>query len=181
VKAPLLFRAMPEAFRLAVVKRSLGPAPCWFIRQEIEAKVRVIGSSEITDARETADGVRLGIRSAGEAMTLDVDHVVAGTGFRIDVARLRFLDPAIASGLALTETAPKLSANFESSVPGLYFVGTMAAYEFGPLLRFVCGAEFTAHRIARHLAKAASTVAGETEEPQTLEMRQGHRRPSPSA
>jgi len=128
---------------------------------------------------------RLDIRSAGKATTFEVDHVVAGTGFRIDIARLGFLAPAIASGLALTENAPKLSANFESSVPGLYFAGTMAAYEFGPLLRFVCGAEFTARRIARHLAKAAKAVAGETEEFQPLELGQelgqGRRHPSPSA
>jgi hypothetical protein len=46
-----------------------------------------------------------------------------------------------------------LSMNFESSVPGAYFVGPVAALSFGPLFRFVCGAEFAAPALARHLAR----------------------------
>jgi hypothetical protein len=41
-----------------------------------------------------------------------------------------------------------------SSVPGLYFVGVAAANSFGPLLRFACGADYTARRLAPHLAAA---------------------------
>jgi hypothetical protein len=39
---------------------------------------------------------------------------------------------------------PILNKGFESSVPGLYFVGATAAYSFGPLCRFVAGTRFTA-------------------------------------
>jgi hypothetical protein len=161
VKAPLLFRAMPESFRTRVVKRALGPAPCWFVREEIEGKVQVIGSSAIVGASETARKVTLEILTASVRTKLEADHVIAGTGFRVDVARLRFLDPAITAALELTESAPKLSSNFESSVPGLHFVGTMAAYEFGPMLRFVCGADYTARRVAKHIARAAEAGAGQ--------------------
>jgi hypothetical protein len=159
VKAPLLFRMMPERFRTMVVKRALGPAPCWFIREEIDGKVPVIGSSSIIGAQETGRSVTLEILTAKVRTRLEADHVIAGTGFSIDIARLPFLDPAITSSLALTKRAPKLSSNFESSVPGLHFVGTMAAYEFGPVLRFVCGADFTARRITRHIARTAETDA----------------------
>jgi len=48
-----------------------------------------------------------------------------------------------------------LSPNFESTVPGLYFVGVSAANTFGPLLRFAFGADFAARRLSRHLAKSA--------------------------
>jgi hypothetical protein len=37
-------------------------------------------------------------------------------------------------------------------VPGLRFVGVTSAVSFGPLFRFVVGAEYTAHVIARSLA-----------------------------
>jgi hypothetical protein len=49
------------------------------------------------------------------------------------------------------EETPILSRSFESSVPGLYFVGTVSLNSFGPLARFVCGAKFTARRLSRHL------------------------------
>jgi hypothetical protein len=49
---------------------------------------------------------------------------------------------------------PKLSRHFETSVGGLYFVGPASACSFGPMLRFVCGARFTARRLSRHLAAA---------------------------
>ena len=37
----------------------------------------------------------------------------------------------------LLESAPRLSSHFESSLPGLYFVGPVSAFSFGPLERFV--------------------------------------------
>ena len=174
-EAPLVFRAMPERFRIAVVKRFLGPAPCWFVREEIEGKVDVVASATIAGARVTPRGVTLDLAVAGKPKTLDADHVMAGTGFRVDILQLAFLDPAIISALARTEGAPKLSANFESSLPGLHFVGTMAAFEFGPLLRFVCGAEFTARRVARHMAKTARRVGGAIEGYRPLEAEPGPR------
>jgi hypothetical protein len=48
---------------------------------------------------------------------------------------------------------PVVSAKFESSVPGLYFVGLPAVDSFGPLMRFMVGAEYAAPRVARALAR----------------------------
>jgi hypothetical protein len=56
-----------------------------------------------------------------------------------------------------------LTSNFETSAPGLYFIGAAAANSFGPLLRFMVGAEFVAPRLAAHLnrriPRRASLVA----------------------
>ena len=90
--------------------------------------------------------------------TLDVDHVVAGTGYEPDVDRLSFLDPALRSRLRRIEDAPWLSRHFESSVPGLYFVGPVSAFSSGPLFRFVAGVEYTAPALAAHLAHGAGRV-----------------------
>ena len=54
--------------------------------------------------------------------------------------------------------AQTLSANFESSVPSLYFVGLASANTFGPVMRFTLGAGYTARRLAWHLA--TSTKSG---------------------
>ncbi|MGI4958828.1 MAG: NAD(P)-binding domain-containing protein, partial [Janthinobacterium lividum] len=81
-----------------------------------------------------------------------VDHVVAGTGYKVDVERLAFLDNTIRARITQEQNTPVLTRNFESSFPGLYFVGVSAANSFGPLLRFAWGARFTARRLAAHLA-----------------------------
>jgi thioredoxin reductase len=153
VSFPRLFRRLPEPVRVAIVKRVLGPAPGWFIRNEIEGKISVLAGCEIAAARETPQGAEIELeKPSGERVTRHVDHVIAATGFRLDVRRLDYLDEGLLNALQLMQQTPRLSAHFESSVPGLYFVGTTAAYEFGPLLRFVCGADFAARRVAAAVA-----------------------------
>ena len=73
---------------------------------------------------------------------------------------LAFLDAGVLSKLALVEASPALSANFESSVPNLFFVGVSAANTFGPLLRFAYGAGFAAPRLSAHLRRTAGRSLG---------------------
>jgi hypothetical protein len=88
--------------------------------------------------------------------TLVADHIIAATGYKVDLRRLSFLDWELQARIQSVEQTPVLSSNFESSLPGLYFVGASAANSFGPLLRFAFGAEFAARRLSRHLAKSVS-------------------------
>jgi pyruvate/2-oxoglutarate dehydrogenase complex dihydrolipoamide dehydrogenase (E3) component len=99
--------------------------------------------------------VRLEIRqSSGDARELEVDHVIAATGYRAAVSRLAFIRESVQSRLRKTVEAPALDRHFESSIPGLYFVGAAAANSFGPLLRFAYGARFAARRVAARLANS---------------------------
>ncbi|HEY2856843.1 MAG TPA: NAD(P)-binding domain-containing protein [Terracidiphilus sp.] len=155
-KAPFVFRYLPEAFRLRAVRVTLGPAGGWFTRQDVLGKVPIHGNARITSAA-LEDG-EVALRWSGEDGRERVewfDHVIAATGFDVDVARLQFLSAEIRAGVRTTGKAPALSAHFESSVPGLYFVGVSAANTFGPLMRFAYGARFTARRISRRLAAVA--------------------------
>src|SRR5262249_10259938 len=79
-------------------------------------------------------------------------HVIAATGYQFQLQRLPFLSEDLKCQLRHEEQLPALSANFESSVPGLYFVGLASCYSFGPVMRFLAGASYTARRIAHHLA-----------------------------
>jgi thioredoxin reductase len=152
---PVLFRRLPEALRLHVVRTYLGPAPCWFTRSQIVGKVNPIVGVTLDDAEIQAGGVRLHLsRTDGSKQTLDVDHVIAGTGYRVDVDRLTFLAPQLRAAIRKSHGAPVLSRNFETSVPGLFFTGLSAANTFGPLLRFVHGAKFVARRISAHVSGA---------------------------
>jgi hypothetical protein len=80
------------------------------------------------------------------------DHLIAATGYRVDLQRLRFLDNNLCRRVRTVGSMPFLSTHFESSIRGLYFAGLAAAGSFGPLLRFVYGAEFAARRISQHIA-----------------------------
>ncbi len=152
-KAPLLFHLMPADFRTTVVKRYLGPAPAWFVRDQIEGHVPILTGTVVTSAEPEGGRARLGLRSAdGTESTIFADHVICATGFRVSVNRDSFLASDLVSAIKNVEGAPKLSRHFESSLAGLYFIGPAAANSFGPMLRFAAGAGFTARRVSRHLS-----------------------------
>ena len=150
---PLLFHALPARLRVRIVQRYLGPSPGWFVRDTIEGHVPYCLDSRVAGARLTADDrVELSIdRSGQDRTTLDVDHVVAATGYKVDVSRLGFLAPDILHHMKTVDGSPALSRDFQSTVPGLYFVGTPSAYSFGPMFRFACGSDYAARRVARHV------------------------------
>jgi hypothetical protein len=88
----------------------------------------------------------------GSDIELEFDHVIAGTGYKVSLKRLFFLHSSLRDRMATVDDVPVLNRTFESSVPGLYFVGLASSNSFGPLCRFAFGAKFTSKRLARHLA-----------------------------
>jgi thioredoxin reductase len=152
-KLPHLFRCLPEATRLRIARTYLGPAPGYFMRDRVIGKVTTHLGLEAIEAKPNAGGVLLTLAdNGGHKRDFQADHVICGTGYRPELARLPFLDNALRSRINDTQGTPILSANFESSMPGLYFVGAIAMNTFGPVLRFACGAEIAAPRVARHLS-----------------------------
>ena len=154
VKAPLLFHRMPAGFRHTVVRKHLGPAPAWFTRQAIVGAVELRVSSTIETVEIQPDGLRLEVKDASGSQWIQTDHLIAATGYRVDLRRLAFLGDALRSGIRSVAHTPVLSTSFESSIQGLYFVGAAAAPSFGPLLRFAYGAGFTARRLSRQLLRS---------------------------
>ena len=166
---PLVFRLMPESFRIDKVHRLLGPAPCWFTKDQVIGKVKFQLESTVTGAATEGNRINLHIKDGkGESQTLQFDHLIAATGYRTDVHRLPFLDAGILSELALVEASPALSSNFESSVPNLFFVGVSSANTFGPLLRFAFGAGFAAPRLSAHLRRTAGRSLGQMRDIRTV-------------
>ena len=161
--APLVFRQMPEKFRLKVVEKHLGPAPGWFVKDQVAGRVPFHLGYSLKHAAVANGRVRLELAGHdGGVRTLLTDHVIAGTGYKVDLRRLSFLDGGVRQALRSVNHTPVLSSNFESSVSGLYFVGASSATTFGPLARFAFGAKFTSPRLSRHLAKSAcETIAEE--------------------
>ncbi|MGD0429610.1 MAG: NAD(P)-binding domain-containing protein [Acetobacteraceae bacterium] len=152
-EAPSLIRRLPVTIRHDFVRNHLGPAPGWFVREQVVGPIEFQTGVTLSRAEMRGDRAVLhATRQDGERLVVEADHVVAATGFDIDARKLAFLSPKLLSKLRMENFKPALSANFESSVPGLYIVGPAAASSFGPLLRFAFGAGFAAHRVSRHLA-----------------------------
>lgn len=154
---PMVFHSMPEPFRLMIVRKHLPAAPGWTLQPQVDGIVPTILGATIARADARNGRVRLGLElRAGGERELTVDHVIAGTGYRVDMRRLAFFGPAVLDRLACADNTPRLSRFFESSIPGLHFVGTAAANSFGPMLRFAYGAGFTSRRLSGHLVRALS-------------------------
>jgi hypothetical protein len=149
--APMLFRYLPEQVRAQTVQTYLGPAGAWFIKDRLIGNVPVLLSHSLVSAQVQRSRVCLTLNCGDGQRELAADHVIAATGYRVDVRRLNFLSANLLARLELAQNAPVLSPDFESSVPGLYFVGLASAYYFGPVMRFLFGARYTAPRIAQHL------------------------------
>ena len=154
--APDLFRLLPGDARLEIVRRHLGPSSPWRLRDRFEAGVEVRTGRRIDAAADTGGRVRLDLTGPEGPEAVETEHVICATGYRADIARLGFLDPALRAGLRTVGGAPVLNGGFESSAPGLHFVGVSAAATFGPLMRFMFGDDFAARRIVRRLQATAA-------------------------
>jgi lysine/ornithine N-monooxygenase len=155
---PGLFHRFPQRLRQRIVRHHLGPAGGWFIKEQVLGKVQVFENYAVQAATPNGAGVALTmVDQHGSSMKIDVDHVVAATGYRVSVGRLGLLEQKLRSRLKLEDESPALSPAFESSEPGLYFIGVASASNFGPVMRFARGAEYAAARLSKHLARNKST------------------------
>jgi thioredoxin reductase len=152
-----LFRHLPEKRRLKWVQTHLGPAGCWFIADRMARVPQLLGNTPV-GAKAVGNRVLLDLMNGeGRRQTIEADHVIAATGYRPALDRLTFLRPSLRVSIRSTANTPVLSSHFESSVPGLYFVGPIAGNSFGPLMRFAFGAKYAAPRLSRHLIAASGT------------------------
>jgi cation diffusion facilitator CzcD-associated flavoprotein CzcO len=144
------FRRLSDDSRSRIVRTTLGPAGAWWLRDRVPPHMSLLTGTRVNSARETGEQVTLGIIGPRGEDERQFDHVIAGTGYQVDLRRLTFLPDDMRASVDVVGGSPRLSPHFESSVRGLYFVGLAAANTFGPLMRFVCGATLAARRVAAH-------------------------------
>ncbi len=152
--APGLFHYLPESVRVHLVETTLGPSAGWFVKDKMARVPCLLGYT--SQSAEVVDGkVRLHLRASdGTERDVLTEHVIAATGYKVDLGRLRFLNPDIRSKIETVKGSPILSSGFESSVRGIYFAGLAAANSFGPVMRFAYGAGFAARRLTETMVKA---------------------------
>jgi cation diffusion facilitator CzcD-associated flavoprotein CzcO len=154
---PGAMHSVPARWRTDFVKKHLPAEGAWWLRDRVEKRIPIQFGTTVVEAHEAAGRVALGLRREkdGSRCSIVVDHVFAGSGYDIDVERIDFIDRKLRRSIESLDRSPKLNASFETSVPGLYFAGPASAMSFGPLFRFVVGAEYTAIVVSAHLATAA--------------------------
>ena len=149
VAVPDLFRRLPRPVQGPVAHRSIRPAGAAWLRSRLEDVPIRLGTA-VQELTPVGDRVRARLSTG---YTLTVDHVLFGTGYRVDITRYPFLAPSLLSRVERVGGYPLLRRGMESSVPGLHIVGAPAAWSFGPIMRFVAGGWYTGRAVAGCIAE----------------------------
>ncbi len=151
---PAAFRLLPEGYRIQKARTVLGPSGAWWLKDRVDGVVDVLTGHGVREAVAQGHGVRLVLDGPGQP-EIDVDHVIAGTGFRIGLDRLPFLPEHLRSVIKTVNNHPAVSRSGETSVTGLYFAGAPTVVSNGPSARFVAGTFTLAAWLARSAARHA--------------------------
>lgn len=148
VARPDYFQELPRAVQDWTDRRSIRPAGAGWLRDRLK-DVKISCGVSIKSAVPVSGRLRIDGSDGTERL---VDHVLFATGYRIDISKYSFLSPELLSCIDRVGGYPRLNSGLESSVPGLYFLGTPGAWSFGPVLRFVSGTHYALKVLARNLA-----------------------------
>lgn len=154
---PRLFRwCFAPAKRHRFVAGTYGASGAWWLRDRVDGTIEISLSTKVAAAEATPTGVRLHLIGPQGRSETHADHVIAATGYRVDIDQLQYLEPTLRADIAReTGGIPRLSSSFETSVAGLSMVGIASAPVFGPIMRFMYGAKHAAPIVASHLRATA--------------------------
>ena len=148
VASPKLVSYVPLAARDKIRVRAVRPAGSRWLPPRL-TKVKLTNGRSVLRAETLGREARLTLDDGSER---HVDHVLMGTGYDVDISRCEFFSPGLVKDIEKIGGYPKLRSGFRSSIPGLHFIGAVAARSFGPLLYFVAGTEFASHELSSHIA-----------------------------
>jgi hypothetical protein len=141
---PGVVRRLSPPVRALLNARALRPAPTSGLRRRFDG-VRVQAGERIRGVRTM--GNQVGLELTGGPRVYD--HVLLATGYRVDITRPGLLSPHLTRRIVGARSAPVLRQGFESTVPGLHFVGLSAVKSYGALMSVVAGAGYAARSLTR--------------------------------
>jgi thioredoxin reductase len=150
VAMPGMLRQLPSGVRGQMTARCLQPAASHWLVRRLAAIPKLTGDPTAATSNGSGD-IHV---TLADGRVLHADHVLQGTGFRLSIERLGLLAPELAATLRHVNGYPVLSRGFEASVPGLHILGGLAAYSYGPVMRFVSGTWYAAPALARAMREA---------------------------
>lgn len=144
---PDLLQRLPRRLQDRLRKRSVRPAGARWLVDRLQAVPIRLGCS-VANFAIVGSQVRVRLSDGSERT---VDHVLLGTGYRVDVSKYDFLSPDLVQSISRSNGYPRLEKGLETSVPGLHILGAPAVWSFGPLMQFVSGARYAAQSLTRHI------------------------------
>jgi Pyridine nucleotide-disulphide oxidoreductase len=150
VQRPNLFRLLPRRIQDRWGVRAIRPAAARWLRPRTQG-MTIHTNCQVAQARVVGTHLEVHCNDGSERT---VDHVILGTGYRVNIALYSFLPPPLLRLIDLADGYPRLGAGFESSIPGLHFLGAPAAWSFGPLMKFVAGTGFTSRALTSRILQA---------------------------
>jgi FAD-dependent urate hydroxylase len=144
-------RLLPVDLRHRYVAKTWGPAGAYWLRQRVEGRVEILMNCKVLQAKAENGRVCMEIQGPDGTKTVWTDHVIAATGYKVDIERLDYLGQDLKQSIAREGGAPVLNAQFETSVPGLFIVGIASSPTFGPVMRFMFGAKHVAPVLTQRL------------------------------
>jgi cation diffusion facilitator CzcD-associated flavoprotein CzcO len=151
---PFAFRRLPESYRIQKAKSVLGPGGSWWLKDRVEGVMDVLTGHRIREATQEKGSVQLTLEGPRQSK-FTADHVIAGTGYRVDLARLPFMPADLRSGVQTLNGHPLVSRAGETSVPGLYFAGAPTVLSIGPSARFIAGTFTLSALLSKSVAQRA--------------------------
>jgi len=148
--APYAFFRLSQRFKDRYNSNYSSGAADW-LRHRIDGKVTLHEGRTVATIAAPANAAGL-CATLSDGGRLAVDHVILATGFRADIRAMTMMHPSLVARIRTNGFVPVLNHRFESTVPGLYFVGMTTLQAFGPLYRFVAGAPAAARRVARAIS-----------------------------
>ena len=142
---PDLVRRLPRTLQNKLRRRATRPAGAPWLMDRLKGVPIKLGRS-VDSVAVVGEQVKVRLCDGSERT---VDHILLGTGYKVDISSYGFLAPELASSLRRSDGFPLLKEGLESSVPGLYFLGAPAAWSFGPLLQFVSGTRYASRALLR--------------------------------
>ncbi|MBV8458647.1 MAG: NAD(P)/FAD-dependent oxidoreductase, partial [Acetobacteraceae bacterium] len=115
-RAPMLFRRLPRGTRTWIVHTTLGPAGGYTVKDRVDQLPQLLGHTiRCVSFRDRRVRLQL-LGPDGEENALSTEHLMAGTGFRVDLRRLTFLSSELRRQVKSIGFVPILSSDFQSSV-----------------------------------------------------------------
>lgn len=145
VAVPDLFRRFPKSVQDPMATRAIRPAGAAWLQPRLTHVPIHLGRTVVA-ASEHEFGLEVQI---DDNTTRRVDHLMFGTGYRVDISCYRFLDADLTTAVSQVAGYPLLRPGMESSVPGLHFLGAPASRSYGPIMRFVAGGWYGAMSLTK--------------------------------
>lgn len=160
---PDLLKHLPRGLKDKLRRRAVRPAGARWLVDRLKSVPIHLGTF-ITSV--TVEGDKLKVRlNDGTGRT--VDHILLGTGYRVDVSKYDFFAPELVEKIRRVNGYPVLRPGLETSVDGLHILGAPAVWSFGPLMQFVSGTHYASRSLLKCIAAKPANLPSDqrVEEP----------------